>query len=70
MSMIYISGVANVLITNPWWVVNSRIKMQGIHKLGKGSPTDLECSQRKYKGLLGNNDVPFLVFEVYSFNYV
>ena len=66
--MIYISGVANVLITNPLWVVNSRIKMQGVHKLGKGSPTDLEYSQRKYKGLLGNNDVPFSVFEVYSFS--
>ena len=55
MFMIYISGVANVLITNPIWVVNSRIKMQGVHKVGKGSVTDLECSERKYKGLLGRN---------------
>ena len=53
--MIKISGVANVLITNPLWVVNSRIKMQGVNNVKNDSINNSECSQRKYKGLVGNN---------------
>lgn len=46
------AGVANVLITNPLWVVNSRIKMQGVKIVHNGSVNNSECSQRKYKGLI------------------
>ena len=61
--LINISGVANVLITNPLWVVNSRIKMQGVKNVQNGSVNNSECSQRKYKGLIGNNVDDYKLFE-------
>ena len=60
--MIKISGVANVLITNPLWVVNSRIKMQGVNNVKNDSINNSECSQRKYKGLVGNNIDDYKLF--------
>ena len=48
-----ITGVANVLITNPLWVVNSRIKMQGIDDAKSKPFVKTGNAQRKYKGLIG-----------------
>ena len=30
----FLSGILNVLATNPLWVVNSRLKMSGVNKDG------------------------------------
>ena len=60
--------MANVLVTNPLWVVNSRIKMQGIHKVGNGSPNQSELSRRKYKGLIGKNLVNFDI-QLFYYHY-
>ena len=68
--MIKILGVANVLITNPLWVVNSRIKMQGVNNVQNGSVNNSECSQRKYKGLIGKNVDDCKLFELFIITYM
>ena len=37
----FLTGILNVLLTNPLWVVNSRLKMSGVKK-----------DARSYRGLL------------------
>ena len=37
----FLSGILNVLLTNPLWVVNSRLRMSGVKK-----------GERTYRGLL------------------
>ncbi len=39
-------GAGNVLLTNPLWVVNTRMKMQGVRRAGSGN------AKAAYKGLL------------------
>ena len=45
--------MANVLITNPLWVVNSSLKMQGIARSNVREAAVCEKPERKYKGLIG-----------------
>lgn len=46
----FVTGIVNVLMTTPLWVVNTRLKLQGATFRTK----DLEYSKtRKYKGIIG-----------------
>ena len=51
--VLFTTGVANVLITNPLWVVNSSLKMQGIARSNVREAAVCEKPERKYKGLIG-----------------
>lgn len=41
----YFKGAVNVLLTNPLWVVNSRLKMQNVNE-------DDQMTSNKYRGLI------------------
>ncbi|XP_022318685.2 peroxisomal membrane protein PMP34-like [Crassostrea virginica] len=47
--MAFVSGVINVVITNPLWVVNTRIKIQG---LKCGTENNQKASVPRYKGIV------------------
>jgi hypothetical protein len=46
--LILISGVVNVLVTTPLWVVNTKLKMKGIGGHGGSAPPDVP-----FDGLIG-----------------
>lgn len=45
--LLYCEGVVNVLLTTPMWVVNTRLKLQGV----KFRNEDLQ--QTHYRGIFG-----------------
>ena len=52
-----IIGLANVVITTPLWVANTRLRLQGIKwKSGTSGARDTSVVSTHYTGLLGEED--------------
>ena len=50
--MLHFTGATNVLTTTPFWVVNTRLKLQGVRTENK--KYDNERHSIPYKGITGN----------------
>ena len=63
--MLFLSGLVNVLVTTPLWVVNSRLKVQGARI------RDSQHTKHQYNGILGMmlNSIGHHQFEVWLIRY-
>lgn len=48
----YVSGCINAMITTPLWVVNTRLKLQGVLKQSKENKATIDDTSKHLKGLL------------------